>query len=60
MTIENKMCAGACLLSTYFINDIFLALINQTCFTTFITLAIAFIIVVIYQHAINMCILLKY
>lgn len=60
MTIESKMCAGACVLNTYFINDIFLALTNQTpcfefCFVLlplvlfcFTNSGVAFIIVIIY------------
>lgn len=33
MTVESKICSAACVLSTYFVDDIFVALINQTlCF----------------------------
>lgn len=55
MTVESKICAGACVLSTYFVNDISAALTNQTpclnfvlfCFTATIILAVAFIVVII-------------
>lgn len=30
MTVESKICADACILSTYFVNGIFVAFIHQT------------------------------
>lgn len=49
MTIESKICASACVLSAYFVSNVFVALTNQTpcfefCFTTTISLTVAFIV----------------
>lgn len=57
MTGQSKICASACVLGTYFVNDIFVALTNQIlcfefCFVLFrftstIILVVAFIVVII-------------
>lgn len=50
MTIESNICAGVCVLSAYFVSNIFVTFTNQTpcfefCFTTTISLTVAFVVV---------------